>query len=148
MSSPAASPETPPTIPPGILPPESGLDLLLLAIIIGILIVTIYAPIASVHAWRIYFADGRVRTDDAGKIVPDRSAILLVLAYVSTVVTILLLVAAALSIRRLLGYESWEWSSHAIGLALILGGTAPYVIDRTMRRLARENNGSPPPSAE
>lgn len=124
-------------------------ELLLDAIIVAIVLATIYAPIGTIQAWRIYFGDKRTRVDRRGRTVPDRSKILYLLAWISTLVTFALLVASFLAIRRHLDLPPFEYSAHILGVAIVVQGTIPFLIDRTMRRIRRiHGDGTPPPLSE
>lgn len=117
--------------------PKIATDPLLSAIILAIVVATLYAPIGTVQAWRIYRGDKRTRIRKDGVTVPDRSKILLLLAWISTIVTVALLVASALALRRLVGLESLDYAAHILGFAIVLLGTIPFLIDRTMRKIRR-----------
>lgn len=125
-------------------------DVLLLdAIIVAIVAATIYAPIGTIQAWRYYLGDKRTRVNRSGRTVPDRSRILWLLAWISTIVTGSLLVASFLSLRRLFGLEPLEYSVYLLGGAIVAMGTIPFLIDRTMRKIRRiHGDGSPPPFSE
>ena len=134
---------------PPDLPPTGVGDYLLLAIIFGIVLVTVYAPWATLSCWRIYFADKRTKLDELGKVVPDRSRILLLFAWISSIVTGAMLISAYLALRRLFGLEALDYGAHLLGIAIIALGLIPYLIDRTMRRIRNiHGDGTPPPFGE
>ena len=119
-------------------------EALLFALIVGILSAAIYAPWATADTWRDYFSDSRTRLDGRGYVVPDRSKLLLLLALISSIVTVGMLIIGAIAGRRLLGWEGWEYAAHAVAAAVIMLGSIPALIRRTVHRIRSEHGANIP----